>query len=99
MKNNEAANNKEIFQLIEQSLTGYPRKVIYKRKKEVCVCEKLNCSPLSAMKMKQRVSGRKEKSKHSHYSKKQAEKATSDLILLNTKGSTCYLSTTRELQE
>lgn len=61
MKNNEAANNKEILQLTEQSLTGYPRKVIYKRKKEVCVCGKLNCSPLSAMKMKQHVSGGEKK--------------------------------------
>lgn len=60
------------------------------------MCEEFNCSTLSVMKIKQSISGGKKESKHSYYSKKDAKKAIRESIP-NTKGSTCYPSTTKEL--
>lgn len=48
------------------------------------------------MKIKQSISGGKKESKRSYYSRKDANKATRESIL-NSEGSTCYPSTTREL--
>lgn len=60
------------------------------------MCEKFNCSTLFEMKIKQSISGGKKESKRSYYSRKDANKATRESIL-NSEGSTCYPSTTREL--
>lgn len=59
--------------------------------------KKFNCSTLFEMKNKTVYFwGKKEESKRSYYSRKDANKATRESIL-NSEGSTCYPSTTREL--
>lgn len=60
------------------------------------MCEKFNCSTLFEMKIKQSISGGKRKANAPTTLGKDANKATRESIL-NSEGSTCYPSTTREL--
>lgn len=66
-----------------------------KRKRERSMCENFNCSTLFEMKIKQSISGEKAANVPTTL-RKDANKATRESIL-NSEGSTCYPSTTREL--